>query len=460
MKNTSLLQKIAKASTFFLGAFIFIFFGLCLAQLRDVQSSIRTLQSKDLWAMLLPYAKDPFDKQLTLWKTKSHALQGGAILVGSQYSDNPALLLVDEDGNILHRWQVETKIFNLDVIRWWKKLPDHFHFIFAVDDAHLLPNGDVIFIQDLRGFNNYRGQRLARMDANSHILWQVPGAFSHEIDISEEQQSIYAIASHLRDNLPVVGPKLPNVTYLDDYIEEYTLDGKLIHAWSVAEAFSRSKYAHFLESFDMSLPSMQRILMPDGRILMDLVHPNSVQYLSAARAKALPFAQEGDVLISLRATNAIAVLRPSNGQIVWASFGPWRHQHYVRANEQGQLYLFDNDSSRALGLSTKGQPAEAQQSRVLRYNPFNNQLDVIFASTDMYTYWRGYYYPLAGGSWLVGSAEHSRIQVVSPTGEVEWELRGVPDRTINTVPIRKEISTVRYYPASAVKFFSSSKVVP
>jgi len=456
MINRSFSNKIARISTFVLVIFVIFSLGLWFGQTKDVQLVLRVLRSGEWKSSFLPYAKEGFDKQITVWSAIPHALQGGALLIGTQFSDNPALLLVNDVGQILQSWQVETKVSNDDVIRFWKKIPDE-KPIFAIEDAHLLPDGGVIFTQDLRAFNNYRGQRLVRIDRSSHVLWQIQGTFSHEFDVGGNPQRIFAITSDLRHQLPLIGPPLQKTLYLDDQIKEYTLDGHTANSWSIANAFVNSKYSSYLLSFEINLPSMQRIITPEGDVLYDLLHPDSLQYLKANQAKALPFAEEGDLLLSLRGLNAIAVFRPSNGQIVWASFGPWRHQHNARVTEDGRLTLFDNEGSHRLVLSLKGEPKEEPQSRVIQYDPSNNQMTVIFASPQIYSFWRGVYIALPDRSSIVGSDELSRILVVSPHGEIEWELRGVPDRHLLYVPDRKQFSSLRYYPASALSFLDAEK---
>ncbi len=452
MKERGVFHIIALISALILWAFIFFCAGLMGAQSDMFARGWNAFTSGELQAELLPYAKDSFDKQLTVWKTAPDALQGGALLIGSHYSQNPALLLVNDEGKILHQWRVEKKIVNPELTPWWGTIehPD----VFAIDDAHLLPQGDVIFIQDFRDLQNYRGQRLARMDKDSHILWQVPGFFHHEFDIAGDPQRIYAMASHMRDELPVIGPKHSNVRYLEDRIEVYTMDGKKIDSWSIIDAFAHSPYRSMLSSFEIDVRDLQRVKMPDGRVLYDMLHLNSLQHLNEAQAKSLPFARAGDLLISLRGLNTLAVFRPDTNQIVWAMQGVWRHQHMARVMDDGKLCVYDNDGSRVLTFPKDKTPTEEPQSRVICVNPVNNQVDEIYASPLLHSFWRGYYVKLADSSWIISSSEQSRVVVLSPEKNILWELRGVPDRDMQKIPYRKQISTVRYYPASALQFLN------
>jgi hypothetical protein len=447
MQQRDIFQKIAIVSAAILWIFILFTGGLLYGQTDGFQKTWTDFKSGVLAAEMLPYAKDGLDKQLTVWQDEPHALDGGMLLIASHFTGSPSLFLVGEDGHILHQWDVERKIFNTDAAGWWNNGVTAQNGIFSLEDAHLLPGGDVLFVQTLPTFDNYNGQRLARMDRDSHIIWQVPGAFNHEFDIAGNPQSVYASQSFLVQQLPLIGPPLKNTRYLDDRVEQYSLDGKKLHEWPVADAFMRSRYRDFLLSYEVNLAE-QRVKNAQGEVLYDLLHLNSVQYLDAAKAKALPNAQAGDLLLSMRGLNAIAVLRPATGSIVWASRGPWSHQHHAQVEEDGRLYIYDNEGSPQLRLEN-GSPKDELQSRVIAYNPFTNEMQVVWASPDIHSVWRGYFKPLAAGKWLVAGPQTSRVQVISPQRHVIWELRGVPDRARVQVPYLKQISTVRYYPANA-----------
>jgi len=452
MKENGPFQIAATLAAIILWTFIIFCAALWTSQTDTFQRVLKDFDSGVAQAELLPYAKDSFDKQLTVWKDIPNALQGGALLIGSQFHLNPALMLVDGDGKILHSWDLEKQLFNRDILSWWKE-PLSLD-VFAVDDAHLLPDGDVIFTQDLRDLQNFRGQRLARMDWNSHILWQATGAFHHEFDIGGSPRKIYAMLSEMRAELPFIGPKLKNVHYLDDVICAYSLQGKKLDSWPISEAFVNSSYRNLYASFEIDLPDIQRIKSPDGKqVLYDPVHLNSVQYLDAVHAKAIPLAQEGDLLISLRGINTLAVLRPSSRKIIWASTGPWRHQHYARVGDDGKLYVYDNEGAGVHFTETANRELKEElQSRVLRYDPLNANWDEIYSSPRLHSYWRGYYYALSGGYTIISSPQQSRVIVVTRDKKVVWELRGVPDRDMQVVPYQKQISTVRYYPPDALAF--------
>ena len=88
----------------------------------------------------------------------------------------------------------------------------------------------------------------------------------------------------------------------------------------------------------------------------DVLHTNALRVLSSALAPKFPMFKAGQLLISPRNLDALLVLDPDTGKIVWAARGPWRAQHDPSFLDNGHLLLFDN-----LG-SPRG-------SRVLEYDP-------------------------------------------------------------------------------------------
>jgi hypothetical protein len=443
-----IFQKLALVSALLLWSFIFFSSGVISGHVEKFQRAWDDMVSGRAGAELLPYAKDPFDKQLTVWNSVSHALGGGALLVGAPFSQGPALFLVDEEGKVLHHWQADNWLT--------PNAANPADTMLAVNDAQLLPDGDVIFIEDMRDGTNQHVQRLARIDRDSHVKWQLQGNFHHLFTLGGKPQKIYVLAVHETEELPIIGPKMRNVGYLGAWIEEYTLDGKKTGGWSIEEAFARSAYRDQLSTYEIDLPQEQRVAV-GKKTLYDLLHVNSVQLLDAASAKALPFAASGDILLSLRGQNMVAVLRPSSGKIIWAGCGPWRHQHYVTALQDGALYIYDNEGSQQLNASAKGRPLEEIRSRVIRYNPFTNVAEEVYGSTLLHSFWQGYYFALPGKSWFIASPERSRAVVISPDKQVVWELRAVPNRDIQVIPERKQISTVRYYPKEALTFLDAKQ---
>jgi hypothetical protein len=454
-KSHKVFAALAKAAAMFLVLFILFGLGFMTAQFERVKQVQQYIASGEGEAELLPYAAHPIDNEITVLDASPGALQGGLIFMGPEYSEKIACMLIDARGNIVHRWNVENRLFNPELLKWWKTVP--LERGFSIEAARLLPDGDVIFSQQLMSRNVYRGQRLARMDKDSHIRWEVAGNFHHFIEIAGAPQRIYTFESRLREGFPGIAALQKDVRFLEDFITSYSMDGKKLDEWSIPEAFMNSPYANWLSSFEINVPGIQRVVQDDGRALYDLLHPNSLQYLTAEKAKALPFAREGDLLFSLRDLSAVAVLRPETRQIVWAAKGPWRNPHNAHVGDDNKLYIFDNEGRQQVTMYEHSGPPEEKLSRLIRFDPLTNQMEEIYASREMHSFYLGDYYPLDGGAWLMDSPQRGRVFVVSLEGKITWQIRTLPDPVRMTVPAHKMISFVHYHPAGSLPFLDEQK---
>ncbi len=142
----------------------------------------------------------------------------------------------------------------------------------------------------------------------------------------------------------------------------------------------------------------------------DVLHVNAVEVLSREMAAHFPMFRPGHLLISLRHLDAIVVLDPDTGKVVWAARGPWRGQHDPSFLPNGHLLLFDN-----LG-SPKG-------SRVLEYDPqtqafpwaYPGAKDAPFVSKV-----RGTCQRLPGGNTLIVNSVGGEVFEVTADREKVW----------------------------------------
>jgi len=395
-------------------------------------------------------------ESLHTWTDDPAKVHNKFILTSAAYRTNPALLLIDRDGRLLHFWNVDNVYTNKEVIKWHEIKDPGNGGTSSIDDAILFPNGDVIAFQDNRMVSNYRGQRLFRMDKDSHILWQIEGQFHHEIDLGADG-NIYALDYELRDHYPIIDHhKKEPVKFLADVIVKVSQDGKILDTISVPDAFVDTPYDFYLYSFDLDVPTVQEFTFPyKDTHAFDPEHTNSVQYLDGRLASRLPFAQNGDLLISMRGPSLLAVLRPSTGKIVWAAKGAWHHQHNVRLLSSGVIRMFDNEGASMFVDDDEGKIKKVYKSRILDYNPVTAQTSVRFFAPeyhDTWSFWRGGHYEMEDGSLLVTSTAQSRVLQISPEGKIVWELRGIGDREYEGAAYRQRIVFAKPYAPEYPRF--------
>jgi hypothetical protein len=142
-----------------------------------------------------------------------------------------------------------------------------------------------------------------------------------------------------------------------------------------------------------------------------LIHANSVKVLGRARAAKFPLFQPGQVLLSLRNLDMLAVADTHRRSVAWAARGVWRIQHDPEFLENGHLLLYDNSGS------VKG-------CRVLEYDPVTQAVPWAYQNenaTPFSALYRGMKQRLPKGNTLVVDPDNGRILEVTAGKELVWE---------------------------------------
>jgi hypothetical protein len=312
---------------------------------------------------------------------------------------NSQAVLLNMRREVVHRWEVPFS-------EVW---PRPGHIPFRVHDrlvtffgCHPYPNGDLLVV--FHGLENRaRGYGLAKLDKDSNVLWKYGKNVHHDVDVAEDG-TIYAVRQEILDRAPKGLESLP-VPCLADYLVQLSPEGKELRTVPILEAFRDSRYAPLLAAAHDK---------GGGRVApgspADPLHTNFVQVLSRRLAPKFPLFRAGQILISVRTLNAVAVLDVGTGSVVWAATGPWRAQHDAQFLGNGHLLLFDN-----LGFP--------KSSRVLEYDPqtqafpwwYPGGQDPPFRSDE-----RGMCQRLPNGNTLVVNSEGGRLLEVTRRGEVVW----------------------------------------
>src|SRR5262249_2847545 len=134
----------------------------------------------------------------------------------------------------------------------------------------------------------------------------------------------------------------------EDFVSILEPDGRTRRRISLLKAFEGSDYAAVLTG------------MPESG---DILHANGLALLDRRLASGWPAFRAGNLLISLRSLNAVAILDPQTEKIVWALLGQWRAQHSPSFLANGRLLVFDNFGGLKLGTS-----------RVIELDPFTQEI--------------------------------------------------------------------------------------
>ncbi len=293
--------------------------------------------------------------------------------------DTEALLL-DMDGKVVHRWSCPFQVAfpNYDLRDLHLLYPPEFF-----RRAHVFDNGDLLAI--------YEDAGLVKLDKDSNILWTYPGSPHHDFDI-DENGNIYVLTLDLR-RIPRLHPHRSSI---EEFIAILDAEGRELRKVSLLEAFENSPYASLLER------------CPD---FGDIFHTNTVERLSGIHADRSPAFRAGNVLISVREIDTIAIVDLEAEAVVWALTGQWSRQHQPTLLENGNLLLFDNRGH--FGMS-----------KVIEFDPFTQEILWEYAGTPengFYSKACGSSERLPNGNTLITESNGGRTFEVTAEGEIVWE---------------------------------------
>lgn len=317
--------------------------------------------------------------------------------------------LMNMQGEVVHEW-------GLPFSQIW---PEPTHVAGPVDDSevlfyvgHLYPNGDLLAILHGPGKPFY-GYGLVKLDKDSKVLWKYAGNVHHALAVGDDGV-IYALKHELVRQAPA-GFKSVRPPFLLDSVVKLSPEGVELKSWPIFPAFHDSPYAPLLSQLERPEPpdtpgGPPPLRTPEGERVRDLLHVNSVQPLGPEPAPKFPLFRAGQLLISVRDLDVIAVLDPQSGALAWAARGAWEHQHDPQFLDNGRLLLFDN----------LGQPG---RSRVLEYDPQTQALPWAYAGEKEAQFLTGYggmAQRLPNGNTLVVNSASGLLMEVTPEKELVW----------------------------------------
>jgi len=300
--------------------------------------------------------------------------------------DAPAAVLMDMDGTVRHTWTYPfAKAFpdsaapeDLPARGFWRR-------------ARPFPNGDVLAI--------FEGWGLIKVDRDSKLLWRSDLHFHHDLDIDDAGR-IYALT-----RMPRTVPEIrPNGPILEDFVTVLDADGRVLRQVSVLAAFENSPYASMVHT---TLRGTD-VNWHDG----DVFHTNTIEWFDGSQADRSPLLARGNVLISCRNMDTIAIVDLDREAVVWALTGQWHAQHQPTLLPDGNLLLFDNRGNRAM-------------SKVIEFDPWTQRIVWGFYGTPengFYSRTCGSNIRLANGDTLITESDSGRAFEVTPAGEEVWRF--------------------------------------
>ena len=292
----------------------------------------------------------------------------------------PEAILTDMNGEIVHRWRYEFHRI------WEDGIPEDVPESVGRDywrRVLLYPNGDLLAIFD--------GLIMIKLDSTSKLLWTYRERCHHDAFILEDGRILTLIR-----NASVKPQYDPIHPILEDFLVILDAKGKETYRLSLLEAFLDSDYA----------PALNK-MKPSG----DIFHTNAVEVLDGSLAEASPAFRKGNVLVSVRELDMIAVVDLESRLVVWTLTGLWTAQHEPRVLDNGHLIIFDNGGDR-------------EMSRVLELDPFTQEIFWSFPpelTSDFYSETCGAAQRLPNGNTLITETDRGRAFEVTQDHRIAWE---------------------------------------
>lgn len=326
-------------------------------------------------------------------------MQPGLTLIVSAWSESgrsvPGLRLVDERGTMLHEWRIDPReVFSES------PTPEIALRDLDIHGAHLLADGDLLL--------NLEYAATLRLDACSRVVWMLAAGNHHSIARADDGTFwIPGVTPEARRSTPASphGVDGIQVPVYQDLLLRVDERGVVLDSINLLDVL----YANQLQ---WKLVKRERLHTDDP------THLNDIEPLPDSLADEYPGLEAGDLLVSLRNLDLIAILNPSSGLIKWHTTGELIKQHDPDFIGDGWIGVFDNrDDDTERGRVLGG-------SRIVAIQPATDSTRVLFPTPradPFYTRHRGKWQRLANGNLLLTEESAGRVVEVASNGETVWE---------------------------------------
>ena len=384
-------------------------------QIEEAVSTARSL-------LLLSEDKLPWYYVRTSQKEKAVTHRPGSVapgltLVSTLSSDNELVVkVIDEDGRDVHKWNTD----------WFQIWPDPGHLperirpkskLFSpgtrVAGTVLMENGDLVF--------NFEKLGMVRVTACGEVVWRLAYQTHHSMHLDESGNLwVSGVVTH---ETPV--ERFPNFEppFEEDTVLEVSPDGEILSEISVFEVLQ--------ENGLLGLLYMNSVRELSGNVL----HLNDVETFPSSLDEGV--FKHGDVMLSLRNINTVAVFDPETGEIRYSDTGNVLRQHDPDFVDGNSVTVFDNNNLAPIGSD--------HYSRIVKISAVDDSLEVLFSGTEaepFYTYIMGKHQWLPNGNGLLTESNRGRAIEVDEEGRVVWEyfnlvkegILGIMDEALRLPP--------------------------
>lgn len=336
-------------------------------------------------------ANPDFSRQTFTVHDPDRMIDGNYVFVGwDDQASSYAAWLYDNQGKRLHTWLLNYADFADDADT---NVPGPHGF-------QVLRDGSVIANFD-------KGNTMVRLDACSKPLWTSLGTYHHSIAVADdgsmwtwrgEDGTAYGNYQYLHQFDPDTGKTLKEIGLVEDIIKP---TGQASIAFGTGPDYPFKKFEKGRDTEGSMGP-------------MDIFHPNDIDILKSDIAHMFPMFEAGDLLISIRNRNLVAVMDPDNYRIKWKRKGPWTGQHDPDFIADGKISVYDNNTG-------------YKRSEVLTIDPSTNEVSspLLNGNATFYSPFMGKHQYIPNGNILIVVPAEGRIIEVSPDGNYVMEFNNI-----------------------------------
>ncbi len=309
--------------------------------------------------------------------------------------------------------------------------------------CELLPDGDVLVLGALDSDGANTGvprAYVARLGFDGTLRWRTPLAAHHDLEWTPRGE-IVVLTLERRE----LDPKLGWPPLLDNLVVRMSADGRVLESHSLGDLLDVEGRAPSLgvegdfhelpagdrDAFAVVLAEVEAFAAADrtasawprettapaapSDFPVDLIHANAVHWIERPElADRGPLYASGNVLVTLRHQDEIAVFRWETGLEVWRfGRGVLQGPHEASLLANGNVLVFDN------GIRGR------RHSRIVEVDPATEEIVWSWSApepSDFYCTTRGTCHELPGGNVLVCNSERGEAFEVTRAGEIVWRF--------------------------------------
>ncbi len=359
------------------------------------------------------------------YKSKAHDSNGYYFMFGPFDFDQHVhgALLLNNRAEVIHSWVFDETPVKKALLKVGEKftaqgkaIPESRIFI---EPENRFPHGVALYPDGSIIYNDGDpGNAMRKIDFCGNPVWHTLGKFNHAVQPDQSNNTVWTFEnnSHLVSVHSSTGERVKSIS------------------WDAIRAANN----------DIGLDL--RYLMLLGEWWKDPFHFNDVEPLPENLAHAYPMFKPGDLLISLRALNLVAVVDPDTLKIKWWRVGAVRRQHDPDWHESGKIIIFNNN----MRVLRNPDPWESDRfSNIIAIDPntYKTELRYDGRRDNFHSDKRGKHQVLANNNFLITSTQQGRVIEVTPAGEIVFEFINRYDSNRNLV-----VSEAQWIPENFFEF--------